>query len=182
MTTERVSALVSLRRYAADQPWSGSELVAFVNRLIERAGQGGGRRLSERTLHYYVAQRVIAPPFGRGAGAGWGYSHLIGLLAVRLRQADGQSLADIARQLDGSDLNRWEQDVAERLGRVEPPPEPEPDQASAPVRAAVGATEIQLAEGIVLRLAAGHWLQRDPTRLAELRAAVGAVLAQDSSR
>lgn len=160
--------LVTLRRHAAAAPWSGRELVALADRLLTAAGRPPERPMSLRTLHFYVASEVIQPPHGRGAGAGWGYPHLVELLASRVRQAAGERLESIAERRRNATLGELEVAVATALAVALPAPAP-PDP---PVPAAPDDIEewreFAPARGVVLRLASGHPLLDDPRRLAAL--------------
>jgi DNA-binding transcriptional MerR regulator len=56
--------------------------------------------LSARTVRYYVAEKLISPPHGRGRGAHFDEGHLAQLKRVRLLQAGGLDLRQIREHLD----------------------------------------------------------------------------------
>lgn len=164
--------LVTLRRYAAVAPWSGRELVRLADQILAAAGRSAARPLSERTLHYYVARGVVAAPSGRGAGSGWGYPHLIALLAARLDQAAGDDLEAIAARHRTSSAVQREGAVARALATALPAPEPlGPAAAPAPASSDTSGQweQVALTEGLWLRVARDHPLLTDSRRLAALR-------------
>ncbi|MDB5418565.1 MAG: MerR family transcriptional regulator [Phenylobacterium sp.] len=56
--------------------------------------------LTGRTVRYYVAEKLISPPHGRGRGAHFDEGHLAQLKRVRLLQAGGLDLSQIREHLD----------------------------------------------------------------------------------
>jgi DNA-binding transcriptional MerR regulator len=58
---------------------------------------------NERLIRWYVTIGLMDPPLGRrGRIALYGPRHLLQLVAVKRRQADGRSLADIQAELTGA--------------------------------------------------------------------------------
>jgi DNA-binding transcriptional MerR regulator len=55
--------------------------------------------LSARGIRFYVANGLLARPDGRGTAATYGYRHLLQLLAIKIRQREGQTLDVIKREL-----------------------------------------------------------------------------------
>jgi hypothetical protein len=153
--------LVSLRRHAAAAPWTLAEVAALADRLLGGADHGSERPISERTVRFYVARGVVAPPFGRGPGSAWGYPHLVELLAVRICRRAGESLEAIAGRRDGLTLEALERLVADGLGVVAAPAEPSPRAATLPAPDRC----ITVAPGVELHVAGDHPLAADPERL-----------------
>ena len=64
----------------------------------ELAGEAG---LSRRAVRFYVQQKLLPTPLGRGRGRHYGASHLARLRRIGELQAAGHSLDAIRRILDG---------------------------------------------------------------------------------
>jgi len=62
-----------------------------ISELVERTG------FSRRTIRYYVQERLIERPAGRGRGGFYNDSHLTALLRMKAQQERGLSLGAIAR-------------------------------------------------------------------------------------
>lgn len=56
--------------------------------------------LTGRTVRYYVTEKLISPPHGRGRGAHFDEGHLAQLKRVRLLQGSGLDLSQIREHLD----------------------------------------------------------------------------------
>lgn len=77
-------------------PFGARELVDSANALLI----GRDRlRLSERTLRYYISQKVLPPPEGPPKIARYSFEHLVGLIAIRGLQDRGVSLDRIRDEL-----------------------------------------------------------------------------------
>lgn len=159
--------LVALRRHASSAPWRARELIELADRLLSGVDPDQDRPLTDRTLHYYVASRVVRPPSGRGAGTGWGYPHLIELLAARLARAAGDSLPVIATRRDEWALDALERQVADALGCAVGAPV-DSTQADDSGDIPVAWRDHQITPSVVLRLAVTHPLHDDPRRLGVL--------------
>ena len=59
--------------------------------------------VSRRTVRFYVQQRLLPPPLGRGRGRHYDQSHVERLRRIGDLQSAGHSLDAIRRILDGSD-------------------------------------------------------------------------------
>jgi DNA-binding transcriptional MerR regulator len=118
--------------------------------------------LSRRAIRFYVQQRLIPPPLGRGRGRHYDRSHLERLRRIGELQSAGHSLEAIRRIVENGDA---------------PVPPPPAAQRRAP-RAGLSAqlwTRLQFGEGVELHYDAAR---HNPTveQLMELRAAVRAIL------
>lgn len=76
------------------------DLVAHTNILLDRferkmPNRRAVERVDERTVRYYVSQKVIDIPVKKGRTVTYTDRHLLGLLAVKTCQANGLSLAQI---------------------------------------------------------------------------------------
>lgn len=64
---------------------------------------------SARAVRFYVANGLLDRPEGAGTAATYGYRHLLQLLAIKVRQREGQTLDAIRlemRELTGDSLER----------------------------------------------------------------------------
>jgi DNA-binding transcriptional MerR regulator len=62
--------------------------------------------LSPRAVRFYVANGLIDRPEGTGTSAIYHYRHLLQLLAIKIRQREGQSLETIKREMRDSAATR----------------------------------------------------------------------------
>jgi DNA-binding transcriptional MerR regulator len=123
--------------------------------------------LSRRAIRFYVQQRLLPPPLGRGRGRHYDRSHLDRLNRIARLQAAGHSLDAIRRILDG--------------GKESVPPPAAP--ARRPPRANLTArlwTRLGLGDGGELHYDAAR---HNPTveQLVQLRDAVRSILNGDDS-
>lgn len=110
-----------LRAHARHAPWNARGLAAHVTALVDAAGirptNASARAIpSARAIRFYVANGLLDHPEGRGTAATYHYRHLLQLLAVKIRQREGQTLDGIRgefRNLTGDALERR---VAASLG------------------------------------------------------------------
>src|ERR1700728_461024 len=85
---------------------------------------------NERLVRWYATVGLVDPPLSRrGRVARYGRRHLLQLVAVKRRQAEGRSLAEIQAELTGA-TDETLATVA-RVPDIQPAPEPAP---SAPAR------------------------------------------------
>jgi DNA-binding transcriptional MerR regulator len=132
-----------------------------IGELADAAG------LSRRAIRYYVQQRLLPLPTGRGRGRHYDQSHLARLRRIAELQAAGHSLDAIRRILDG--------------GTVPAPVAVEAAPTPTGRRAAFAAelwTRLRLAEGVELHFdAARH--QPDVGKLSALREVIREVFRPD---
>lgn len=80
---------------------------------------------SRRTIHYYVQQGLLMPPYGAGLGAFYTPAHLTRLQVVRRRRAAGQRLERIRAEIQqGSGEDGEVSDLQERSAGIERVPDP----------------------------------------------------------
>lgn len=167
--------LAALRRYADDAPWSVTELANIADQVLSRA-LPGSKSTTERTVRFYVSRGVVRPPQGRGAGAFWGYPHLIELLAARIAQHEGAALDDIAARRTTTSLESVERGVASRLIEALPPLGGALQEAPVPAEIPVRWQRLEVSDGVELHLRDGHPLLSDTRRLGavlgDLRSAI----------
>lgn len=119
--------LLTLRAYHALAPWSLRDLAGLAATILEVSGivpvnVAARARPSERTIRFYVMRNLVDPPEGRGTAAVYRYRHLLQVLAIKLRQMEGLSLAALAREFEGTTGDVLERRVASALGARLPDP------------------------------------------------------------
>jgi DNA-binding transcriptional MerR regulator len=89
-------------------------LAAHAAALVDSAGvkptNASARAMpSARAVRFYVANGLLDRPEGAGTAATYGYRHLLQLLAIKIRQREGQTLDAIRqemREVTGDALER----------------------------------------------------------------------------
>jgi hypothetical protein len=96
-----------------DGPWNIAELAELAAGVLAAGDQTGGRPArangrvrdmpNERLIRWYVTVGLLDPPLSRRGRVAWyGPRHLLQLVAVKRRQAEGRSLAEIQAELAGA--------------------------------------------------------------------------------
>jgi DNA-binding transcriptional MerR regulator len=93
-----------LRLHANHAPWNARGLAAHATALVDAAGvrptNASARATpSARAIRFYVASGLLDRPDGTGTAATYHYRHLLKLLAIKIRQREGQTLESIKREL-----------------------------------------------------------------------------------
>src|SRR5687768_15752223 len=93
-----------LRAHARLAPWNARGLAAHAAALVDAAGMkptnASARAVpSARAVRFYVANRLLDRPEGAGTAATYGYRHLLQLLAIKIRQREGQTLDGIRGEM-----------------------------------------------------------------------------------
>jgi DNA-binding transcriptional MerR regulator len=70
---------------------------------------------SARAVRFYVANGLLDHPEGKGTAATYHYRHLLQLLAIKIRQREGQTLEAIKREMHGIVGDQLERRVAQSL-------------------------------------------------------------------
>lgn len=114
------SPVVQLRVHARQAPWNARGLAAHATALVDAAGvrptnAAAKAALSARAVRFYVANGLLGRPDGRGTAATYGYRHLLQLLAIKIRQREGQTLEHIKRELSEQTGDALERRVAQAL-------------------------------------------------------------------
>ena len=109
-----------LRLHARHAPFNARGLAAHATALVDAAGvrptnASARSALSPRAVRFYVANGLIDRPEGTGTSAIYHYRHLLQLLAIKIRQREGQSLETIKREMRDSAGDALERRVATSL-------------------------------------------------------------------
>jgi DNA-binding transcriptional MerR regulator len=119
------SSVSLLRAHARHAPWNARGLAAHATSLVDAAGMrptnaSARAAPSARAVRFYVAHGLLDHPEGKGTAAIYHYRHLLQLLAIKIRQREGQTLDTIRvemRDLTGDLLEkRVAQSLAPALG------------------------------------------------------------------
>ncbi len=117
------SPVVLLRAHAKHAPWNARGLAAHAGSLVDAAGirpTNASARVapSARSIRFYVSAGLIDRPEGTGTAATYHYRHLLQLLAVKIRQREGQSLETIKTEISGMTGDMLERRIATSLEKV----------------------------------------------------------------
>ena len=119
------SPVALLRAHARHAPWNARGLAAHVTALVDAAGMrptnaSARAAPSARAVRFYVANGLLDRPQGTGTAATYNYRHFLQLLAIKVRQREGQTLDAIKeemKQVTGDALERrLAQSLAPALG------------------------------------------------------------------
>jgi DNA-binding transcriptional MerR regulator len=93
-----------LRAHARHAPWNARGLAAHASALVDAAGvrpTNASARVapSARAVRFYVANGLLDRPEGTGTAATYNYRHLLQLLAIKIRQREGQTLDVIKKEM-----------------------------------------------------------------------------------
>jgi len=102
--SESSSPVALLRTHARYAPWNARGLAAHVTALVDAAGvrptNASARAApSARAVRFYVANGLLDRPEGTGTAATYNYRHFLQLLAIKIRQREGQTLDAIKREM-----------------------------------------------------------------------------------
>src|ERR1700752_698721 len=120
-----------LREYRNLAPWNLRDLAALVGAILDASAlppiNAAARAApSERTIRFYVTRGLVSPPEGRGTAATYSYRHFLQLLAIKLRQMEGATLAAITKDMHDQTGELPERRRAQVLGPSLPPPDRRP--------------------------------------------------------
>lgn len=109
-----------LRAHARHAPWNARGLAAHAAALVDAAGMrptnASARAMpSARAVRFYVANQLLDRPEGAGTAATYGYRHLLQLLAIKIRQREGQTLDAIKKEMREVTGDSLERRVAQSL-------------------------------------------------------------------
>jgi hypothetical protein len=98
------SPVTLLRTHARHAPWNARGLAAHVTALVDAAGMrptnaSARAAPSARAVRFYVANGLLDRPEGTGTAATYNYRHFLQLLAIKIRQREGQTLDVIKREM-----------------------------------------------------------------------------------
>lgn len=114
------SPVALLRAHARHAPWNARGLAAHASSLADAAGlrptNASARAApSARAIRFYVANGLLDRPEGTGTAATYNYRHLLQLLAIKIRQREGRTLAEIKEELHEVSGDILERRVAQAL-------------------------------------------------------------------
>jgi DNA-binding transcriptional MerR regulator len=114
------SPVALLRAHARYAPWNARGLAAHATALVDAAGlrptNASARAApSARSVRFYVANGLLDRPEGTGTAATYNYRHLLQLLAIKIRQREGQRLETIKREMKELAGDALERRVAQSL-------------------------------------------------------------------
>lgn len=109
-----------LRVHATYAPWNARGLASHATALVDAAGvrptNASARATpSARAIRFYVASGLVDRPEGTGTAATYHYRHLLQLLAIKIRQREGQTLGIIKQEMAGVTGDALERRVAQSL-------------------------------------------------------------------
>src|SRR5215211_156025 len=98
------SPVALLRAHAQHAPWNARGLASHVTALVDAAGMrptnaSARAAPSARAVRFYVASGLLDRPEGTGTSATYNYRHLLQLLAIKIRQREGQTLEAIKKEM-----------------------------------------------------------------------------------
>jgi DNA-binding transcriptional MerR regulator len=109
-----------LRAHARHAPFNARGLAAHATSLVDAAGMrptnaSARAAPSARSVRFYVASGLLDRPEGAGTSATYNYRHLLQLLAIKIRQREGQTLETIKREMKEVTGDALERRVAASL-------------------------------------------------------------------
>jgi DNA-binding transcriptional MerR regulator len=131
---------------------------------------------SARAIRFYVANGLLDHPEGKGTAATYHYRHLLQLLAIKIRQREGQTLDHIKDELAELQGDQLEKKVAGSLAPALSNGAALP--AAVEEERSAGWRRLMVAEGIEVHVRDDAPAARESTLLA-IREAVRAALGRD---
>jgi DNA-binding transcriptional MerR regulator len=178
------SPIPLLRVHARQAPWNARGLAAHATSLVDSAGvrptnAAARSALSARAVRFYVANGLLDRPDGKGTAATYGYRHLLQLLAIKIRQREGQTLEVIKRELAEQTGDALERRVAQVLAPSlsAQAPANEPDDDASPV----SWRRVAIANGVELHVRDDSPAASEHVILA-MRTAVRAAMGRDDAQ
>src|SRR5919202_2272937 len=109
-----------LRAHARHAPWNARGLAGHVTALVDAAGMrptnaSARAAPSARSVRFYVAHGLLDRPEGTGTAATYNYRHFLQLLAIKIRQREGQTLESIKEEMKGVTGDALERRVAQSV-------------------------------------------------------------------
>lgn len=114
------SPVALLRAHARHAPWNARGLAAHATALVDAAGMrptnaSARAAPSARAVRFYVSNGLLDRPEGTGTAATYNYRHLLQLLAIKIRQREGQTLETIKREMRETTGDLLERRIAQAL-------------------------------------------------------------------
>lgn len=172
-----------LRAHARHSPWNARGLAAHVTALVDSAGlrptNASARAApSARSVRFYVSHGLLDRPEGAGTAATYGYRHFLQLLAIKIRQREGQTLETIKREMKDVTGDALERRIAQSLAPalVANPVSPRTED-----EAPVSWRRMPVAEGVEIHVR-GDSPSSNEEALVAMREAVRAALGRQELR
>src|SRR6478672_1097329 len=151
-----------LRAHARHSPWNARGLAAP----------------SARSVRFYVSHGLLDRPEGAGTAATYGYRHFLQLLAIKIRQREGQTLETIKREMKDMTGDALERRIAQSLA---PALVANPVSPAAEDDSPVSWRRMSVAEGVELHVR-GDSPSSNEQALIAMREAVRAALGRQELR
>jgi hypothetical protein len=176
------SPISFLRSHAKQAPWNARGLAAYATALVDSAGvkptnAAARAALTARGVRFYVSTGLLGRPEGRGTAATYGYRHLLQILAIKIRQREGQTLDVIRRELADQTGDALERRVAQALA-----PALSPSLSTAPAETETGPVpwrRLVVIPGVEIHVRQDSPAARDDVLMAA-RSAVRAAIGRDA--
>ena len=170
-----------LRVHAKQAPWNARGLAAHATSIVDAAGMrptnaAARAALSARAVRFYVSSGLLDRPEGKGTAATYGYRHLLQLLAIKVRQREGQTLETIKRELAEQTGDALERRLAQSLAPVLTA---QAGLAAPPDGSAVTWHRLTIANGVELHVRADSNAAAEES-LDAMRIAIRGVLAREN--
>lgn len=134
---------------------------------------------SARSVRFYVSHGLLDRPEGTGTAATYGYRHFLQLLAIKIRQREGQTLEAIKREMKDVTGDALERRIAQSLAPAlvtgALAPERREDEGAANWR------RMQVTDGVEIHVRGDLTAAREDTMIA-MREAVRAALGRQEFR
>src|SRR5262245_5537627 len=166
-TVAHADPLHVLREYRNLASWYLRDLSVLVGAVLDSSAvtpinAAAKSAPSERTIRFYVTRGLVSPPEGRGTAATYSYRHFLQLLAIKLRQMEGATLAAITKDMQDQTGDVLERRCAQVLGASLPTPD------RLPLKGAEGMPRGRSGRALTA------WLARDASKEAATGAAAAA--------
>ncbi len=177
------SPVTLLRAHARHAPWNVRGLASHAASLVDAAGMrptnASARAMpSARAVRFYVANGLLDRPEGAGTAATYGYRHLLQLLAIKIRQREGQTLEAIKQEMREVTGDALERRVAQSLT---PALVMEGGNGAAPREGPATWRRLHVSDGVEIHVRDDSPAARDSVLLAMREAVRGAVGRADLS-
>lgn len=106
-----LSRMPSVEDYAPHAPFTLDELVVAANRILGNTPQ---LSIKDRTVRYYITERLLPPPSGGPKFARYGIEHLRRIVAIRGWLSEGVSLDEARNRLGGESVRDYNQKEVRR--------------------------------------------------------------------
>jgi DNA-binding transcriptional MerR regulator len=178
------SPVALLRAHARHSPWNARGLAAHVTALVDAAGMrptnaSARAAPSARSVRFYVSHGLLDRPEGAGTAATYGYRHFLQLLAIKIRQREGQTLEAIKHEMKDVTGDALERRIAQSLAPALVTGSLAPNRAED--EGASNWRRMHVSDGIEIHVRSDLTAAREDTMIA-MREAVRAALGRQEFR